>query len=82
MRFLPFPDLLCSKKKGITDVMLAPPGLAELVRLVKERKISGRIAKDLLPTLLGEWRGGVWELVEREGMQAINDPEKIAVFVR
>ncbi|CAN0113197.1 unnamed protein product, partial [Ectocarpus fasciculatus] len=35
-----------SKKKGIREIGLTPSGLAELVSLIKERKISGRIAKD------------------------------------
>lgn len=62
---------------------LDPSGLAELVSLIKEKKISGRIAKELLPELLGgEWQGGVWELVEKRGMQAINDPAEIEEFVR
>ena len=65
------------------EIGLTPSGLAELVSLIKGSKISGRIAKELLPELLGGvWRGGVWELVEERGMQAINDPSEIEVFVR
>lgn len=74
---------LPSKKKGIREIGLSPSGLAELVGLIKEKKISGRIAKELLPELLGGgWDGGVWELVEERGMQAINDPAEIEAFVR
>eukprot|EP00904_Undaria_pinnatifida_P005287 jgi/Undpi1/1889/HiC_scaffold_12.g05276.m1 len=74
---------LNSNKKLIGEIGLTPCGLAELVSLIKGRKISGRIAKELLPELLGGvWRGGVWELVEERGMQAINDPSDIEVFVR
>ncbi|CBN78448.1 glutamyl-tRNA(Gln) amidotransferase, B subunit [Ectocarpus siliculosus] len=74
---------LNSKKKGIREIGLTPSGLAELVGLIRERKISGRIAKELLPELLGgEWEGGVEELVEERGMQAINDPAEIEGFVR
>eukprot|EP00903_Cladosiphon_okamuranus_P020074 g18440.t1 len=74
---------LNSKKQGIRKIGLKPAGLGELVSLIKERKISGRIAKELLPELLGGgWERGVWELVEERGMQAINDPAEIEVFVR
>lgn len=62
---------------------MSPPALAELLSLIKDKKISGRIAKELLPELLGgAWSGGVWELVEEKGMQAINDPAEIENFVR
>lgn len=72
-----------SKKKEIREIGLKPAGLGELVSLIKERKISGRIAKELLPELLGGgWKRGVGELVEERGMQAINDPDEIEVFVR
>ncbi|CAB1102915.1 unnamed protein product [Ectocarpus sp. CCAP 1310/34] len=68
---------------GIREIGLTPSGLAELVGLIRERNISGRIAKELLPELLGgEWEGGVEELVQERGMQAINDPAEIEVFVR
>lgn len=81
--FLFFLSPCSSKKKGIREIGLSPSGLAELVGLIKDRKISGRIAKELLPELLGGgWNGGVWELVEERGMQAINDPAEIEVFVR
>lgn len=72
-----------SKKVGIGQTGLRPAGLAELVGLIASKRISGRIAKELLPELLGgDWEGSVWGLVEARGMQAINDPAKIEEFVK
>lgn len=74
---------LNSKKKSIREIGLSPTGLGELVALIATKHISGRIAKELLPELLGgAWEGGVGELVEARGMQAINDPVQIEGFVR
>lgn len=68
---------------GIEEIGLKPAGLAELVELITSKYISGRIAKELLPELLGQTReGSVRELVEARGMQAINDPVAIEEFVR
>lgn len=62
---------------------LTPAGLGEIVQLIATKHISGRIAKELVPELLaGEWSGGVRELVDARGMQAINDPAEIEAFVR
>ncbi|CAN0376312.1 unnamed protein product, partial [Discosporangium mesarthrocarpum] len=74
---------LNSEKKSINEVGLTPSLLSELIALMASRKITGRIAKELLPELLsGNWGGGVEELVTERGMEAVNDPAVIEGFVR
>lgn len=76
-------NLRHSNKKVIQEIGLTPAGLGELIRLISSKYISGRIAKELLPELLGGgWDGSVRELVDARGMQAINDPTEIEAFVR
>eukprot|EP00959_Pyramimonas_sp_CCMP1952_P294489 6159779-Pyramimonas_sp.AAC.1 len=40
------------QKKTINEVALTPEALAELISLITEDKISGKIGKELLPDLL------------------------------
>lgn len=44
--------------KEFGKIKLTPAGLAELVGLIGQGKITGKIAKELLPELLDEWEGG------------------------
>jgi aspartyl-tRNA(Asn)/glutamyl-tRNA(Gln) amidotransferase subunit B len=67
---------------SIADIRLRPKGLADLVSLIQEGRITGRIAKEILPELLESWEGGVGELVKERGMEAITDPAAIEALVR
>lgn len=59
---------------------LTPALLAELVGLITDGTISGKIAKDLLPELL-ESGGSPKALVEAKGLTQISDPGAIEALV-
>lgn len=63
---------LKSEKLTITEIALTPLILAELVQLIEEDTISGKIAKEILPDLLAKG-GSARELVERKGLIKISD---------
>lgn len=63
---------LNTNKLSVTEIALKPEALAELVNLITEGTISGKIAKDVLPELLTEG-GSPKELVERKGLIQISD---------
>lgn len=72
--------------KEFRKIKLTPGGLAELVDLIGQGNITGKIAKELLPELLDEWEGGeegaVLALVQARGLEAITDPAVIAALVQ
>ena len=57
-------------------LLFLPEQLAELVQLIVEGKISGKIAKEILPGLL-EKGGSPKNIVESEGLGMISDPQLI-----
>jgi len=65
---------------------LSPGALAELVSLIEDDILSGKIGKQLLPSLLdGAGKGGGGEvkaLAEREGLIQESDPEAVKAVVR
>lgn len=63
---------LKSEKLTITEIALTPLILAELIQLIEEDTISGKIAKEILPDLLAKG-GSARELVERKGLIKISD---------
>jgi aspartyl-tRNA(Asn)/glutamyl-tRNA(Gln) amidotransferase subunit B len=59
---------------AVSDVGLSAASLATLVDLIGEGVISGKIAKDLLATLLGDDRGAdPRALVEARGLRQVTD---------
>jgi len=64
----------------IKDIALKPENLAELITLIENGTISGKIAKDLLPELLVK---GVSpkEIVESKGLIAISNPDELAEII-
>ncbi|MGF1602723.1 MAG: Asp-tRNA(Asn)/Glu-tRNA(Gln) amidotransferase subunit GatB [Thermosynechococcaceae cyanobacterium] len=56
----------------IDDIALKPTALAELIGLIEDQTISGKIAKELLPDLLTQG-GSPKELVEKKGLTQITD---------
>lgn len=67
---------------GITikDIALKPENLAELITLIDNGTISGKIAKDLLPELLVKG-GSPKEIVESKGLIAISNPDELAEII-
>ncbi|WP_373470713.1 Asp-tRNA(Asn)/Glu-tRNA(Gln) amidotransferase subunit GatB [Carnobacterium alterfunditum] len=64
----------------IKDIALKPENLAELITLIENGTISGKIAKDLLPELLVKG-GSPKEIVESKGLIAISNPDELAEII-
>ena len=62
---------------------LKPHDLAELISLIDNATISGKIAKDILPELLAgaAARPGVRQFVESKGLVQISDENAIAAMI-
>ncbi len=63
---------LKNEKLAIDELPLTPQNLAELVSLIEEGTISGKIAKEILPELFAKG-GSPKQLVEEKGMVVIAD---------
>lgn len=64
----------------IKDIALKPEMLAELITLIENGTISGKIAKDLLFELL-EKGGSPKEIVESKGLIAISNPDELTEII-
>lgn len=64
----------CKEQKiGMEQLAMTPAALAEMIALIDDGVISGKIAKDALPRLLaGEGNGGVRAFVESQGLVQIS----------
>lgn len=74
----------CKEAKiSMKELALAPAALAEMISLIGDGTISGKIAKELLPELLeGKGNeGGVKKLVEAKGLGQISDLSAIEAVV-
>ncbi len=71
---------LNTEKLRITKIALEPKWLAELVTLIENGTISGKIAKDILPELLTQG-GSPKELVERKGLIQISDADALEAII-
>lgn len=58
---------LNNEKLSITEIALKPDSLAELISLIEDKTISGKIAKEILPELLTKG-GSVKEMVKDKGL--------------
>ncbi|WP_094556118.1 Asp-tRNA(Asn)/Glu-tRNA(Gln) amidotransferase subunit GatB [Synechococcus sp. 1G10] len=67
-------------KLSITELPLKPEGLSELVDLIDDGTISGKIAKEILPELL-EQGGSAKAIVAERGLGMISDPATITAVV-
>jgi aspartyl-tRNA(Asn)/glutamyl-tRNA(Gln) amidotransferase subunit B len=72
---------LKNEKKSIADLALQPAELAELVGLIMDNTISGKIAKEILPELLTAG-GSPKALVEKKGLVQISDKGAIEAMIR
>jgi aspartyl-tRNA(Asn)/glutamyl-tRNA(Gln) amidotransferase subunit B len=71
---------LNTEKLLITQIALTPVVLAELITLIEDGTISGKIAKDILPELLTAG-GSAKELVERKGLIQISDTAELEAMI-
>ncbi|WP_315855556.1 Asp-tRNA(Asn)/Glu-tRNA(Gln) amidotransferase subunit GatB [Synechococcus sp. RedBA-s] len=71
---------LNSGKLSITELPLKPEELSELVGLIDDGTISGKIAKEILPELL-ETGGSPKAIVAERGLGMISDPAAISAVV-
>lgn len=71
---------LNNEKLLITQIALTPVVLAELITLIEDGTISGKIAKDILPELLTQG-GSAKELVERKGLIQISDTAELEAMI-
>jgi aspartyl-tRNA(Asn)/glutamyl-tRNA(Gln) amidotransferase subunit B len=65
----------------INDLALSPQALAELISLITQGTISGKIAKDILPELL-EKGGSPKAIVESRGLIQLSDPEELTTIIK
>ncbi|NJN30926.1 MAG: Asp-tRNA(Asn)/Glu-tRNA(Gln) amidotransferase subunit GatB [Synechococcales cyanobacterium RM1_1_8] len=65
---------------SINDLPLKPEMLSELILLIEDGTISGKIAKEILPELL-EKGGSAKKIVEAQGLTQISDPAKIEAMI-
>ena len=69
-----------AEKKDLAKLPFKPEQLAEMVQMIDDGKISGKIAKEILPELLKE--GGSPQLiVEGRGLGMISDPSVLSSIV-
>ncbi len=61
-------------------IPLKPIQLSEMIELIQSGKISGKIAKEILPELLKKG-GSATALVEKRGLGMISDPEEIEKII-
>jgi aspartyl-tRNA(Asn)/glutamyl-tRNA(Gln) amidotransferase subunit B len=73
--------LLQENKKGFIEYPVPPKNLVELISLIAEGTISGKIAKDLLAEMVRTEKSA-GDVMAEKGVEQINDPERIAGIAR
>lgn len=71
---------LNTEKLAITEIALKPLVLAELIQLIEDDTISGKIAKEILPELLSKG-GSAKELAESRGLIQISDVSQLEAII-
>ncbi len=69
-----------SKRLSYSQLIFRPEQLAEIIKMIDAGKISGKIAKELLPELLSKG-GSPNEIVEERGLGMISDPQIIDLLI-
>jgi len=69
-----------SNRLTYAQLVLRPAQLAEMIQMINSGKISGKIAKEILPELLTNG-GSPMAIVEKRGLGMISDPETILAIV-
>src|SRR5207237_3817113 len=73
--------LLQENHKGFTEYPVLPESLAELISLIAQGDISGKMGKEILAEMVRTEKSASAVIAER-GLTQIADPDKIAVVVR
>ncbi|KAG2431071.1 hypothetical protein HXX76_009604 [Chlamydomonas incerta] len=73
----------CKEKKcGMDGLGITPAALADMIGLIEDSTISGKIAKDVLPELLeGKGNKGVRAYIESRGMLQISDTGAVEAMI-
>ncbi|GLC45258.1 hypothetical protein PLESTB_000719600 [Pleodorina starrii] len=73
----------CKESKiGMDALAISPSALAEMIGLIEDGTISGKIAKEVLPDLLqGKGNKGVRAHIEKRGLLMISDEAAIGAMV-
>jgi len=71
---------LNTEKLVITEIALKPLVLAELIQLIEDDTISGKIAKEILPELLSKG-GSAKEIAESRGLIQISDVSQLEAII-
>ncbi|MDR3126603.1 MAG: Asp-tRNA(Asn)/Glu-tRNA(Gln) amidotransferase subunit GatB [Rickettsiales bacterium] len=61
----------------IAQSSVRPPHLAELISLVKEGEISGRMAKDIFAEMFSDAEKSARRIASKKGLRQISDPDEI-----
>ncbi len=69
-----------SNKLSFAQLLLTPENLAQMVEMIDQGKISGKIAKEILPDLLSQG-GSPKAIVDERGLGMISDPQAITSIV-
>ena len=69
-----------SNKISFDELLLSPEHLSEMIQLISKGKISGKIAKEILPELL-QTGSSPSEIVDKRGLGMISDPLVIEEIV-
>ena len=69
-----------SNRINFNDLILKPNELAQMLDMISDGKISGKIAKDLLPDLLNKG-GSPKTLVDERGLGIISDPKLLTTII-
>ena len=72
--------ILKAEKISIGDLKMGPQSLAELLALIKDGTISGKMGKELLPDLVAEG-GSARDLVAAKGLSQISDEGEIESMI-
>ncbi len=68
-------------KTGIADCPVTVAGLAELLGLIEDGTISGKIAKQVFSTMYEQGDNAPRKIVEREGLAQMSDAGELAALV-
>ncbi len=71
---------LKSTRQSFVDLPFKPKQLAEMINMINDGKISGKIAKEILPELLAHG-GSPQKIVADRGLGMISDPEVITEII-
>ncbi len=73
--------LLNKNNKNITESNISAQNLAELIILIKDNVISGKIAKEVIELMWNEKKSAK-EIVEEKGLKQITSPEEIKISLK